>query len=85
VSPVAVVEHPGLATLPLWPADEPDLGPPAEMAAPSLEEAFATRWSALESGFTAACLLCGGVVHPRWSAGAGVVGGRCESCGTEID
>jgi len=81
----AVIEDARPETLPLWPADEPDPGSATGTATPSLEEAFASRWSALVSGFTADCLLCGGTVHPRWSAGAGVVGGRCGSCGTEVE
>lgn len=57
---------------------------PAE-AAVTLEHVLGEAWGALEAGFIADCLLCGGRVHPRWSAGAGVVGGRCDDCGTELD
>ncbi len=31
-----------------------------------------------------ACPVCGGELIPRPSAGSGVVGGRCESCGTSL-
>ena len=31
-----------------------------------------------------ACPVCGGELEPRWSAGAGVVGGRCRDCGSEL-
>jgi hypothetical protein len=51
---------------------------------PSLEERIAGAWEQLAAGQTAECPLCGDVLRPRWSAGAGVVGGRCDSCGTEL-
>jgi hypothetical protein len=51
---------------------------------PTLEERIAGAWAQLALGRTAECPLCGGALHPRWSAGAGVVGGRCESCGSEL-
>jgi hypothetical protein len=31
-----------------------------------------------------ACPVCRSVLEPRWSAGAGVVGGRCRDCGSEL-
>jgi tRNA(Ile2) C34 agmatinyltransferase TiaS len=31
-----------------------------------------------------ACPVCDGRLEPRWSAGAGVVGGRCRDCGSEL-
>jgi hypothetical protein len=51
---------------------------------PTLDERIAGAWAQLAKGRPAECPLCGGAVHPRWSAGAGVVGGRCESCGSEL-
>jgi hypothetical protein len=87
VSPVTALAPVDDGTLALWPDEEPDRVPEAEAlaAAPALEPAVDAAWSALQAGFTAPCLMCGGTVQPRWSAGAGVVGGRCEDCGTELD
>jgi hypothetical protein len=51
---------------------------------PTLEERISGAWAQLVLGRTAECPLCGGALHARWSAGAGVVGGRCESCGSEL-
>jgi hypothetical protein len=94
VSPAALAER---RVLSLWDGDDhahelalPGVGPEREevtatAAVRSLEAAVDGAWSALATGFAADCLLCGGAVHPRWSAGAGVVGGRCADCGTEID
>ncbi len=62
-----------------------DHGSAAAEAATTLEQVLSEAWGALEAGFVAECLLCGGRVHPRWSAGAGVVGGRCDDCGTELE
>ena len=61
----------------------------AAVAAParkagSLDELVGIRWSRLRAGDDAACLLCGGVMIARWTAGAGVVGGRCRDCGSEL-
>ncbi len=64
--------------------DGSDHGSAAADAAVTLAHVVSEAWGALEAGFVADCLLCGGRVHPRWSAGAGVVGGRCDDCGTEI-
>ena len=50
----------------------------------SLATRLETAWAGLARGFVDDCLLCGGTVVPRWSAGAGVVAGRCGSCGTEV-
>ena len=91
MSPAAVVERVDPGMLSLWPAEAPERAPePAarvrpDSAARTLAEAVDGAWSALDSGFASDCLLCGGAVHPRWSAGAGVVGGRCSSCGTDLD
>jgi len=84
VTPAAVVERFDAVSLPLWGEGEPEREP-EPVVARTLADAVDASWSALEAGFTAECLLCGGTVHPRWSAGAGVVGGRCGGCGTELD
>jgi hypothetical protein len=52
---------------------------------PTLEERVASLWDRLLAGEPAPCPFCGGEMRPRWSAGAGVVGGRCADCGTELD
>ena len=51
---------------------------------PTLEERVAGAWERLAAGQTAECPLCSGALRPRWSAGHGVVGGRCDSCGSEL-
>jgi hypothetical protein len=48
------------------------------------DDALTSLWQALLAEQPSACPLCGGRMEPRVSAGAGVVGGRCRSCGTEI-
>jgi hypothetical protein len=50
----------------------------------TLDELIAGAWDRLAAGQPAECPMCGGTMRPRWSAGAGVVGGRCESCGSEL-
>jgi len=71
--------------------DEPSaaVAPPAAPAsAPvaSLADLVAATWSGL---VTAAgpvpCLVCGAELIPRRSAGAGVVGGCCDGCGTTLE
>ncbi len=84
MTPAAVVHEVEFDALPLWPA-EPVEPTGSEVATPrTLEAAVDRAWNALEAGFTSSCLVCGGTVSPRWSAGAGVVGGRCRDCGTEL-
>lgn len=51
----------------------------------TLEELLSGSWDALASGTEpAACPVCDGALVRRWSAGAGVVGGRCGDCGSEL-
>jgi hypothetical protein len=52
--------------------------------ASTLEERIAGAWERLAAGQPAECPMCGGNLIPRWSAGAGVVGGRCDGCGSEL-
>lgn len=59
--------------------------PVAAAATGTLESVVSEAWDALKSGRGTACVLCGGLMAPRWSAGAGVVGGRCTDCGTALD
>ena len=58
---------------------------PRLTAVPTLDDAFTGAWRALEVGRTTACLSCGEAMTPRWTAGAGVVGGRCGGCGALLD
>ena len=60
---------------------------PRAHAAPqaSLADVVGDVWSTVAAGASAECPVCTGVMHPRWSAGAGVVGGRCEDCGTTLE
>jgi len=50
----------------------------------TLEDLVAGSWEALVSGAAAACPSCGAGLRPRWSAGAGVVGGHCDGCGADL-
>ena len=89
MTPVATAEPVPVVALPLWPPGESDRGPapdePTVADAATLEEVVGSAWAALEAGFASGCRVCGGSVHPRWSAGAGVVGGRCDDCGTVLE
>jgi hypothetical protein len=51
---------------------------------PTLADVISRAWEVLRADVPAACPVCGGELIPRHSAGAGVVGGRCESCGTTL-
>jgi hypothetical protein len=62
------------------PLDEP-LG---DLAGPTLDDVISRAWEVLRADVPAACPACGGELLPRESAGAGIVGGRCESCGTTL-
>jgi hypothetical protein len=53
--------------------------------APTLDVAVSRQWDALRGGATDPCLLCGGAMEPRLSAGHGAVGGRCTTCGTVLE
>ena len=51
---------------------------------PTLDDVISRAWEVLRADVPAACPVCGGELIPRLSAGASVVGGRCESCGTSL-
>ncbi len=51
---------------------------------PTLDDVISRAWEVLRADVPAACPVCGGELIPRASAGAGIVGGRCESCGTSL-
>jgi hypothetical protein len=51
----------------------------------TLDERVSGAWEGLTAGSSSAtCPVCEGELVPRWSAGAGVVGGRCRDCGSEL-
>jgi hypothetical protein len=53
--------------------------------APTLDSLLGGAWSALTTGF-AACPVCHEeTMTARWTAGHGLAGGRCASCGSIID
>ena len=54
-------------------------------AAPTLADVMSEAWSAIGAGVTTECPVCTGSLQPRWSAGAGVVGGRCGDCGATLE
>jgi hypothetical protein len=63
------------------PAQRLRLVPPA---AATLAEVVDTAWAGLNAEAPVACPVCDGRMEPRYSAGAGVVGGRCRDCGSEL-
>ena len=51
----------------------------------TLDDVLSGAWEGLAAAsHSAACPVCDGELVPRWSAGAGVVGGRCRDCGSEL-
>ena len=51
----------------------------------TLDDLLSGAWEGLTAAVSsAACPVCDGELEPRWSAGAGVVGGRCRDCGSEL-
>jgi hypothetical protein len=54
-------------------------------SAPTLDSVLMDAWSDVTAGAAAECPVCSGPMRPRWTAGAGVVGGRCEDCGTTLE
>ena len=51
----------------------------------TLDDLLSGAWAGLTAAVSAtACPVCQGELEPRWSAGAGVVGGRCRDCGSEL-
>ena len=51
----------------------------------TLDELLSGSWERLaDAAPSAACPVCKGTLEPRWSAGAGIVGGRCRDCGSEL-
>ena len=51
----------------------------------TLDDLLSGAWEGLTAAVSStACPVCRGALEPRWSAGAGVVGGRCRDCGSEL-
>ena len=59
--------------------------PPLHMRTPTLADVMSEAWSAIGTGVATECPVCAGSLLPRWSAGAGVVGGRCSDCGATLE
>ena len=56
---------------------------PARERSRTLDDVLSGAWDGLTAAVSAtACPVCEGELMPRWSAGAGVVGGRCRDCGS---
>jgi hypothetical protein len=53
-------------------------------AGATLDDLLSGAWEGLTAPSSTACPVCSGELAPRWSAGAGVVGGRCRHCGSEL-
>jgi hypothetical protein len=51
---------------------------------PTLDDVISRAWEVLRADVPAACPACRGELLPRASAGAGIVGGRCDSCGAAL-
>ena len=62
--------------------DDEDWAP--DDTGPTLDDVVSRAWEVLRCELPAACPVCGGELLPRVSAGAGVVGGRCQSCGSTL-
>jgi hypothetical protein len=54
-------------------------------AAPTLDTLLVEAWNDVTAGAATECPVCAGPMQPRWTAGAGVVGGRCADCGTTLE
>jgi hypothetical protein len=63
---------------------EGDSPPRPDETGPTLDDVISRAWEVLRADVPAACPACGGELLPRESAGAGIVGGRCESCGATL-
>jgi isoaspartyl peptidase/L-asparaginase-like protein (Ntn-hydrolase superfamily) len=66
-------------------AGETEPEPSAPAAARTLDDVLTAAWAAVSEGHEAVCPVCAGAMVPRWSAGAGAVGGRCADCGATLD
>ena len=71
-------------TAPAPHAPEPVVEPAAAASGPTLDDVLTGTWDRLTAGVATACPVCTGELSPRWSAGAGIVGGRCRDCGSDL-
>jgi hypothetical protein len=55
-----------------------------EGGGPTLDDVLSGAWEGLTAASPTSCPVCEGELAPRWSAGAGVVGGRCRDCGSAL-
>jgi hypothetical protein len=80
MSALLSIERPDSALTP-DPHDRPC--PPFE-AGPTLDDVVSRTWEVLRAAVPASCLVCGAELEPRPTAGAGLAGGRCHSCGSTL-
>ena len=66
----------------LW--EDAPAEPAIDHSGRTLDDLLSETWDELYTAATAACPVCGHGLAARWSAGAGVVGGRCGNCGSEV-
>lgn len=79
----AAVEAPAAGAV-AAPAAAPTEAASAHRHGPTLDDLVAGAWEGLLAGAPADCLVCGAPMAPRHSAGAGIVGGRCDGCSASI-
>jgi hypothetical protein len=51
---------------------------------PTLDDLVAGTWDSVMRTHTAACLICGDDLTPRWSSGPHPVAAKCGTCGSEL-
>ena len=66
------------------PQDATPIAQPAP-SGPTLDDLVAGTWSALLHTHSAACLVCGTDLTPRFSSGPHPVAAKCRNCGTELN
>ncbi len=67
-------------------APAPPLAPALRVVpTPTLDDILGQAWSTLATGFSACPVCHEETMTARWSAGHGLVGGRCASCGTTLE
>ena len=71
-------------TFPAPQAPAPVKEPTAEPGGATLDDVLTGTWGRVIAGVATACPVCEGELAPRWSAGSGIVGGRCTDCGSEL-
>jgi hypothetical protein len=90
-------DRPGVADAPVAAAVPETVAVPAPEAAPgsaavavvataggTLDAAITSLWNQLMAGEASACPVCEATMEPVHSAGSGVAGGRCSSCGSTL-